>query len=297
MRIAALGEFGLIERIKRRVKTDRSVFKGIGDDCAVIRFNADKYLLMTADMLVEGVDFLRKDEPFLVGRKAMAVSASDIAACGGLPRYALVSLGMPKRSSVGLADGLLEGMRDIARKFGINIVGGDISRAHRLTLDVSMTGVVEKRCLALRGGARKGDMLFVSGALGGSIRGKHLKFTPRIKEARFLVTHFKVNSMIDISDGLLQDLGHIMKESGAGVVLYEELIPVSKAARRREEALYMGEDFELLFSLSQKEGTRLQRTNGNFTFIGNIVEKAEGLRLIDARGKKREVKPAGFTHF
>ncbi len=298
MLIKNIGEFGLIDRIKKLIKTDASVVKGPGDDCAVIKFSKDKYMLFTCDMIVEGVDFTAKERPYLVGRKAIAVSISDIAACAGLPRYCLVSLGVPKNSSLEFIDKLIKGMFHFARKYGINIVGGDISRARQLTINVSMLGIVEKKNLILRSGAKIGDIIFVTGKLGGSILGKHLSFTPRIKEARFLVKNFRVNSMIDISDGLTQDLGHILEESLKGAIIYEDLIPISKQARNLHDALYWGEDFELLFTVSAYEAKKLYRKKlTGFKPIGEIVDKKYGLRLVDERGKEKIIKPKGFRHF
>jgi thiamine-monophosphate kinase len=232
MLITKIGEFGLIERFRKQIKTDTTVVKGSGDDCAVLKFNKDKYLLFTCDMLVEGVDFRPNERPYLIGRKSVAVSISDIAACAGIPYYCLVSLGLPKETSIDFADKLFKGMLDIAKKFKINIVGGDLSHAGQLVIDVSMLGIVEKKYLVLRNGAKVGDIIFVTGSLGGSIQGKHLKFTPRLKEARYLVKNFKVNSMIDISDGLAQDLGHILGQSKVGAIIYEDLIPRDKKARK-----------------------------------------------------------------
>jgi len=319
MLIKNIGEFGLIDRIKKLIKTDASVIKGPGDDCAVIKFSKDKYMLFTSDMLVEGVDFTGKERPYLVGRKAIAVSISDIAACAGLPRYCLVSLGMPKDSSVEFIDKLIKGMLSLTRKYGINIVGGDISRSRQLTIDISMLGIVEKKNLALRSGAKIGDIIFVTGKLGGSILGKHLRFIPRLKEARFLVKNFRVNSMIDISDGLAQDLGHILEESSRGAIIYEDLIPISKPrpfghiqktkkmnltkvrgkqAVTINDALYWGEDFELLFTVPTSEAKKLYRKKlTGFKPIGEIVDKKYGLRLVDKRGKEKIIKPKGFRHF
>ncbi len=288
----------MIERIKKSIQNDSSVIKGIGDDCAVIEFARDKYLLFTCDMLVESVDFLPKDNPYLIGRKSLAVSISDIAACAGLPHYCLVSLGMPKDTLVEFVDKLLRGMRDLAREFKINLVGGDLSRAKQLTINVSMLGTVEKGYLALRSGAKVGDIIFVTGDLGGSIYGKHLRFIPRLKEARFLVKNFTINSLIDISDGLVQDLGHILKESNVGATIYGKLIPLNKKARGLKDALYMGEDFELLFTLSREEAKRILRKKlANFKPIGEITEQKFGLRLIDKKGREKKITLKGFAHF
>ena len=297
MRIAELGEFGLIKRIKKSVRTDSSVIKGIGDDCAVIKFNQSRYLLYTSDLLIQGVDFTPKDKPYLVGRKALAVSISDIAACGGLPRFALVSLGLPKRSSVRLIDEIYRGINYFAKKFGINIVGGDLSSARQLTIDISLLGMVEKENLTLRSGARVEDIIFVTGSFGGSIRGKHLDFSPRLKEARFLVRNFKIGSMIDVSDGLAQDLGHILEASEVGGIIYEDLIPLSKRCRGLKDALYSGEDFELLFTLPLREARRLSVKRDDFIPIGKIIQKKFGLHLMDRRGRENKLNPRGFTHF
>jgi len=299
MLLSRIGEFGLIDRIKKQIKTDPSVIKGIGDDCAVLEFTKDKYQLFSSDMLVEGVDFYPHENPYLIGRKSLAAALSDIAACAGLPRYCLVSLGLPKNKSVKFVSQLFKGIVELAKKYKINIVGGDISQARCITLDVSILGIVEKKHLVLRSGAKKGDIIFVTGKLGGSIFGKHLKFTPRLKEARFLVENFKVNSMIDISDGLTQDLGHILNESRVGALIYEGLIPLSNQARNLSDALYMGEDFELLFTLSYDEAQKLlqQKRANLFKPIGEIIDKKQGLRLVDKRGREKIIKPGGFRHF
>lgn len=298
MLITKLGEFGLIERFKKAIKTDASVIKGSGDDCAVLAYDRNNYQLFTCDMLVEDVDFTRKDNPYLIGRKALAVSLSDIAACGGMPRYAVVSLGIHKNTTVEYIDKVSRGLFSLAKQYKVNIAGGDISKAAGLIIDVAMLGIVEKRCLALRGGAKKGDIICVSGKLGGSIQGKHLKFTPRIKESRYLVKNFKINSMIDISDGLLQDLGHILTASGQGAVIYETAIPLSRQAKRIEDALYGGEDFELLFTLPRRYAKKLLDKNTfHFKLIGEITDKKYGLKLIGRNNKELKIARGGFRHF
>ena len=299
MLVCKIGEFGLINRIKKLIRTDPSVIKGIGDDCAVLKYDKYKYLLFTCDMLIEGIDFTRKDKLHLVGRKALAVSISDIASCGGLPRYALVSLGIPKSTSVDLVDKIYGGMISLAKLYKINIVGGDISSAKSLTINVSLLGEVEKKNLLLRSEALPGDFIFVTGELGGSILGKHLEFTPRLKEARFLVKNFKINSMIDVSDGLAQDLGHILEESNVGAFIYEKLLPLSNQARDLADALYTGEDFELLFTMPRKEAGKLMHMKKriNCRLIGEIVDRNEGLRLVDVKGSIKLLKLRGFRHF
>lgn len=272
--------------------------KGSGDDCAVIRYTKDKYLLMTCDMIVEGVDFTRKSKPELIGRKAVAISISDIAACGGIPRHCVISIGIPKTMPVEIIDRIAKGMFDIAKAYKINIVGGDISRSKELVIDVSMLGEVEKNKLVLRSSAKKGDIIFVSGELGGSIRGKHLSFTPRVKEARLLVNKFKINSMIDISDGLTQDLTHILRMSKKGAVIYEDLIPVSPDARDMQDALSSGEDFELLFTASKQEARKIMKLKkSNFYAIGEVLDDSLGFNIVDKVKRQRPLHPKGFRHF
>jgi len=297
MWIGKLGEFGLIERIKKAIKTDKSVIKGIGDDCAVLKLDKSRFLLCTCDMIIEGVDFLKNEDPFLIGRKALGISISDIAACAGVPRYALVSLGLPKNSRVGTIDRIYRGINSLARKYKINIVGGDLSASLKLTIDVTLIGEVNKKELVLRNGARTGDIIFVTGSFGGSIKGKHLKFTPRLEEARYLTRKFRINSMIDVSDGLCQDLGHILKESAAGAVIYEDLIPLSKEASGIRDGLSSGEDFELIFTLGIKESRRLIASRKRFYPVGHIVDRKYGLQFVDKHGRQRKIEPAGFRHY
>jgi len=298
MRVSDIGEFGLIRRFQKKISLDSSVVKGSGDDCAVLKFDQYNYQLFTCDMIVEGVDFLKNADLRLVGQKALAISISDIAACGGIPKHAVVSLGLPKNMRVAQIDRLSGGLFDFARKFKVNIVGGDLSASGKLIIDVSMLGQVEKNKLCLRQGARIGDLIMVTGEFGGSIKGKHLKFTPRLKEAQFLVHNFKVNAMIDVSDGLVADLGHILEASSAGAVLYESLIPLSKQARGTEEALCSGEEFELLFTVSRDQASKIiQSTKHHFKVIGEIMPEAFGLRLINFKNRYSKLNLKGYRHF
>jgi thiamine-monophosphate kinase len=297
MLISEIGEFGLIERFKKTLRLDHSVIKGSGDDCAVVAIGKGKYLLLTSDMLVEGVDFTSRDAPALIGQKAIAVSLSDIAACAGTPRYALVSVGIRKNARLAFVDRLLKGMRTMAAGFKVNIVGGDLSEAPRLTIDVAMVGQVRKKDLLLRDGAQVGEALCVTGRLGGSRYGRHLTFTPRVKEASFLAGNFNVSSMIDISDGLIQDLGHIADASRVGAVLYEESIPLHKDARSLQEGLSMGEDFELLFTLPRRQLPKLLAACPQVSLIGHIVDKRYGLMMVDRSCRLKQLKARGFTHF
>jgi len=295
MFIDKIGEFGLIKRIKKHIRTDSSVVKGIGDDCAVLENGRDKYLLWTCDMIVEGVDFTSRDERGLVGRKALAICLSDIASCGGIPQHALVALGLPPKTRVEEVDRIYEGLNKIAEKFKVNIVGGDISKAPKLTIAVSLLGEVEKKKLVLRSGAKTGDIIFVTGSFGGSLKGKHLSFIPRLKEARALVNKFQINAMIDVSDGLLQDLGHILEQSKVGAVVYEDLIPISPWAGELKNALRDGEDFELIFTVSLKDARKIKKRYPEFVPIGEIVRKKYGVTLVNKEFKQKKVISCGFT--
>jgi thiamine-monophosphate kinase len=304
MRLKEIGEFGLIKRFRKQIRTDRSVFMGSGDDCAVLKLNKSSYQLLTCDMIVEDVDFRKSDNLEDVGRKALAVSISDIAACGGIPRHAVISLGLPKNMRVEQVDLLAKGIFGLAKKYKIYIVGGDISASAKLIIDVSMLGEVRKDRLCLRKGAKSGDIIMVTGSFGGSIKGKHLRFTPRLKEALFLVDNFKLNSMIDVSDGLIQDLGHILEQSRVGAVLFESLVPLSKNAKDTQEALCSGEEFELLFTVDREEANKIIKCSKyRFSVIGEIMPASFGLRLIDHKSKysvesrAARLSKAGFKHF
>ena len=298
MLITKLGEFGLIERFRKLIKTDSSVIEASGDDCAVLELDKNTYQLFTCDMLVEGVDFTLRDNPYLIGRKAVAVSLSDIAACAGQAQHCVISLGLPKDTTLKFVDKLFRGMLDISRKYKVNIVGGDLSRSNKIIIDVSMLGRVEKKSLALRSLAQPGDIIFMTGSVGKSISGKHLKFIPRLKEAEFLARNFKINAMIDISDGLAQDLGHILDKSGVGAVIYEDLIPLSKGTRSLSSALHSGEEFELLFTLPRPEARKLLRKkSAEFKPIGEIRMKQYGFKLVNKKKELVDVAAQGFRHF
>ncbi|HAJ57127.1 MAG TPA: thiamine-monophosphate kinase [Candidatus Omnitrophica bacterium] len=302
--LKTLKEAAIIESLKKRFKPKgRDVFVGIGDDAAVVRGGKGKYILYTADMLIEGVHFKRGEDTKKVGYKAVAVSVSDIAAMGGLPQYAIVSVGLPKNNVDRTARGLYNGIRLCAEKFGVDVIGGDTNRSQRLVIDVFMAGTVEKKHLALRSTAKPGDHIFITGPLGGSIKGRHLFFEPRVKESRFLVKNFRVSSMIDISDGLGTDLNRVTDASRTGALIFENKIPKNKGVKSVESALFDGEDFELLFTLPGREALRLmsmmnkKRAPFRFFPIGRITDLFCGVRMVTAGGKVAEIPCAGFKHF
>jgi len=302
--LTKIGEFGLIRMIEKLVKApNSSVVKGIGDDAAVLKWNKAKYLLFTCDMLIEDVHFRSNMRSSDIGRKALACSISDIAAMGGLPKYAIISIGLPKNLKISFVRSLYNGINNIARRFKVDIVGGDTNRSKKIIIDVTMIGEVEKESLVLRSSAKANDLIFVTGALGGSFKsGRHLTFIPRLQEARLLVKNYSLNSMIDISDGLAQDLGHILDSSDKGALVYERAIPKHKSASIKE-ALYNGEDYELLFTLSNQQAHKLiddiaaKKIKFPVTAIGQIIERKNGFTIIDSRGVRKPLKPRGFRHF
>ncbi|MEE9515080.1 MAG: thiamine-phosphate kinase [Candidatus Brocadiales bacterium] len=293
--------------------TSKDVLKGIGDDAAVVR--APKGLcVLTTDTLLEGTHFSLKDTgPRALGRKAITSSLSDVAAMGCRATMALVSIAFPRSTPMRFARQLTGGLYDTAAKYGVTVVGGDtVSGKVPLLINVTVLGEADGLRPVLRSGARPGDAVMVTGELGGSILGKHLRFEPRLEEAVYLNRNFRLHSMIDISDGLSLDLGHILEESGVGAVLYEEQIPVSRAARRLarktgktgkktplHHALTDGEDYELLFTLNKSQAQRLIDKNPlkiPVTRIGRI-RREKGLFLEDKKhGRLRRIRPEGYEH-
>ncbi len=303
-RLRDLGEEALVERIRAQVRTDRTVILGIGDDCAVLAGGPGWLELFACDMLIEGVHFLRGAAAAAVGWKALAVNVSDVAAMGGLPKHAVVSLGLPPLLPVSYLDGLYRGLRRCASRFGVNLVGGDTNRSDRIVVDVAILGEVERRRLVTRSGARPGDALLVTGRLGGAVRsGRHLRFTPRVREARRLGSRAKIHAMIDLSDGLLQDLQRICRASGAAAVLESGSIPRNPGCSLAQ-AMTDGEDFELLLAVPQLQADRLLRwAQGNLrcglTRIGQVV-RPRGRPLVEVRspgGARIPLPAGGFQHF
>ena len=289
--ISKLGEFGLIDVLKKYAPVSKLVVKGIGDDAAVLPYSNKEYLLLTTDMLAEGSHFTRRMSALAIGHKAIACNISDIAAMGGYPTFAVVSIGIPKNLSVRYIEDIYKGMRTIAREYNVSIVGGDTIKTDKIVINVALLGLVEKKNLVTRDGARAGDWIFVTGPLGGSLHsGRHLNFTPRVAQARFLVENFKPSAMMDISDGLSGDLNHVLKASKVGARLDLATIPKHRAVSLFQ-ALNDGEDFELLFTLSAGKARSLmswQSKQGSFYFypIGQITANV-----------KEKIKTQSFTHF
>lgn len=300
-----LGEFGFIRQIARRTRSakSKSVVVGIGDDAAVLRL-PKALAILTTDMLVENVHFRRKEAtPYEIGWKAMAVNVSDAAAMGAVPTHAVIAAGLPPNLPVSYADGIYRGLRAMGSRFGLQIVGGDTNRSDKIVLAVTVLGHLAGPRPILRSGAKPGDILFVTGALGGSYSTRrHLRFTPRVKEALHLVKKFNVHAMMDLSDGLASDLRRISEESRVGASVFEAALPLARGAKNAAAALFDGEDFELLFALSQKDASRLvsaPRVQGlaPFTAIGRVTPASWGLELVRQNGSTVPLPAPRFRHF
>lgn len=297
-----------IKYLRAAQKLSKGVLKGIGDDAAVVR-GPKGLCVLTTDALLEGTHFrLRDTGPWELGRKAVAASLSDIAAMGCKATTALVSVAFPRSTPMRFAKQLARGINDTAAKYGVTVVGGNTASGRGpLFITVTVLGDTDGLRPILRSGARPGDAIMVTGELGGSILGRHLRFEPRLEEAVYLNRNFRLHSMIDISDGLSLDLGHILEDSGVGAVLYEEQIPISRAAYRLarrtgktplRHALSDGEDYELLFTLSKPQAEMLLKKNPlkvSVTMIG-CIRREKGLFLRDKYGKLRRMRPEGYEH-
>jgi len=303
--LRALGEAGLIARLQNRLDgRTRIVDVGVGDDAAVLRGPGSTRWLLASDMLVEGVHFhRRRTSARWVGWKALAVNLSDIAAMGGAPVAAVVSLGLPAATPVRAVDRLYDGLTACARRFDVVIVGGDTVRAPQMVIDVAILGTVKRRHLALRRGARAGDALFVTGRLGGSLRsGRHARFVPRVNEAQRLVRRVPVHAMIDLSDGLASDAGQLAQASRVMVRLHVWKIPVSRAGRTIQHALYDGEDFELLFAVPSHAAPRVPARLGACAVsrVGTVARRsARGacVELEQPDGQRAPCPMRSFRHF
>ncbi|MFP6764486.1 MAG: thiamine-phosphate kinase [Planctomycetaceae bacterium] len=302
-------EFRFIEQIRRLTGPTPGVVLGIGDDAAAVTFESGQPAVITSDMLLEGVHFeFPQTSPRNVGRKAINVNFSDLAAMAAAPRFAVVSVCLPADPSGTSPVGpqLMEGILEATHAAGAAVIGGD-TNAWDGPLIVSITAIGEAhpKGLVKRNGARVGDWICVTGDLGGSLEGKHLAFTPRITEAAFLHESVALNAMLDISDGLVADLYHILEESACGAILDARAIPISAAATATgteartplQRALGDGEDFELLFTLRAEEADRLlarQDLPVRLSHIGTIVSEP-GCQLREANALT-DLPRLGWSH-
>jgi len=279
---------------------------GIGDDMAEIRLGEGASVLVTTDMLLDGVHFdLSQATAEQVGYKAMAVSLSDCAAMGTVPVAAVVSVGLSKEFGEEKLKELHEGIVRAGGKYGCELVGGDITSwkgQGRFVISVAMLSRRAGFEPLRRSGAMVGDCICVTGSLGGAIAGKHLEFEPRVREAIRIGQMVKVHSMIDISDGLSSDLNRICKASGVGAVIEAERIPISDEAKKSDgplgSALNDGEDFELLFTLSGEDCQRLIERWGEgvkITCVGKITDSGK-MEIQAADRSVRDLEAQGYDH-
>ena len=335
MKIQELGEFGLIDRIQRALPAPgKDVFVGIGDDVAVLRTSTDHVWLATCDVQMEGAHFLRDEiSPRDLGQKALAINLSDIAAKGGAPRFALVSLGLPEDLEVEFIDGLYAGMRALAEKFRVDIVGGNISHSRLgLFIDIFLLGDSPRENILLRSGSQVGDMILVTATLGDAAAGvalmlnNALKTTdtyaaiaqsryhvpvPRVREGQMIAQAHQATAMVDISDGLASDLGHICERSNVGARIFAEKLPVAQENRDLARmskgnefhfALFGGEDYELLFTAPASQAKVIAEKIANETgtrvsIIGEILPANEGRQLVLPNAHVVPLEARGWDHF
>ncbi len=296
MKFSVLGEDAVVRELTRGLPAGKDVIVGAGDDCAVLGRKGDAWWrLAKADAIIEGVHFLPDAEPERIGWKALCRAISDIAAMGGIPEHALVTLAAPADTEMEWARALYSGLRKAARKFGVGIVGGETCRSPGARwINVALSGRVERERCVLRSGGKAGDWLYVTGRLGGSLAGKHLDFVPRLAEARWVVERHRPSAMMDLSDGLGADLPRLAAASGCGHEVWPLSLPCSLGCTPLE-AMNDGEDFELLFAIAPSAAEALERAWAKkfpklpLTRIGRFTRQA-------ARGRG-DSAPGGYDHF
>jgi thiamine-monophosphate kinase len=314
-RIEAIGESGFLDRLLPNLPLHRGVLVGPGDDCAVIQ-SGRKKLLITTDALVEGAHFRTGWlSPRQLGRKAYLVNLSDIAAMGGTPRFCVLSAGVPHGFPVRDLMRIHRGLADAARESGAAVVGGNLTHCERLFLSVTLIGGVPGQPVT-RSGGRPGDFIYVTGLLGDAALGVKLlqrdpkarggavrRFAepqPRLRVGQ-LLSKGLASAMIDVSDGLLRDLHHLCAASRVGARLEIDRVPCSAAVRRADPMLALtgGEDYELLWTISPRRSSHMERLRQKFdctfTRIGQLMPRSYGIRIYDGRRRVR-VDRDGFDH-
>lgn len=324
MKVSELGEFALIELLKGDLYQSGDVIIGPGDDTALVKPPAaTRGILLTCDAMVEGVHFLPDTQPADVGFRLMAASISDIAAMGGIPRHALVSLVLPPATEVEWVRGLYRGMKECGEPFGVTIVGGDVCRGFSCVLSLALTGEVEPSLAMRRDQAVPGDIVLISGTLGGSRAGlmvhtgqltlpeplaasalaRHLRPPVRVELGRMLCES-GCRCANDISDGIASELAEIAAASSVKVVVNVDSLPVHEAAEAgaravatstAEYVLTSGEEYELLFTLAPHLYERLSSSLKDCTAIGR-VEEGQGVRGLSG-GCEFDLTIRGYRHF
>ncbi len=331
--IKDIGEFGLIRRITRGcLIRSKGVVKGIGDDAAAFTVPSGEVSLMTTDMLVERVHFIRNaTTAFNLGHKALAVNLSDIAAMGGTARDAFVSIGIPDDCTVEFVEEMYTGMKKLAAEFDVNIIGGDTTGSKiDLVITIAVTGIAPKKEVMYRDKAKIGDIIFATGLIGDSRAGLHLLLNdiaadtealkalrkthllpvPFLKEGRFLAKQKGIHAAIDVSDGLSSDLGHIVKQSNTGAILEYNRIPVSDNLNEFcgqfgfdpvEYAVEGGEDYILICTVSPETADKVaENYETEFTVplypIGEITDTGK-IELIFPDSRRVNVADTGWDHF
>lgn len=323
MKLRELGEFPFLRRLQDRLPSDSRVLLGVGDDCAALALTGTT--VITTDAMIEGVHFRREWTSLTtLGEKAFAINASDVVAMGGEPTFALLSLGVPQETEVKDLDAFFDGFLRAAREHGTALIGGNMSAAPCLMISVTLLGQTRHGVIT-RSGAKVGDEVYVTGTLGDAALGLRMlqegrtdAFAEQVK-ARFLcptirfsvsqelAVHRLVHAMIDVSDGLLQDLGHLCAASHVGAVIDALALPLSTAYRALvgenlwDTALGGGEDYELLFCAAEEYReaiAHLAQTSGcMITRIGRIVPQNDGLSVRGQDGIPLSLVRSGFDHF
>lgn len=304
-------ERAFLRWLRDRLPPDRRLIVPPGDDAAVVQLEG-REVVVTVDLLTDGVDFhLHEHSPARIGRKALAVNLSDLAAMAARPVAAFVAVALPRQGARKLAEELLLGMQPLAAEFDLTIAGGDTNTWDQgLALSVTLLGEPTPRGPLRRNGASTGDVLLATGAFGGSILGRHFDFTPRVREALALAERYELRAGIDVSDGLALDASRLAEESGCGIALDLAAVPVSRDAERLsrerpdgltplDHALGDGEDFELLLAAPEAVAERIVREQPlagvRITRIGRFVAEP-GLWRIEADGRLTDLAIRGWEH-
>ena len=344
-KISEIGEFGLIDKLKNKISHNNNLtLKGIGDDCAVIKCQEKKETLISSDLLVEGVHF---DLTYMslahIGYKAVIVNLSDVYSMNANPSQIIISLAVSNKYSVEDLEDLYEGVNLAAKNYKVNVVGGDVSASFSgLIISIAVLGFQKKEKIVYRNGAKKNDLIVVSGDLGASYLGLQIlqrektildehklpklalkDIEDKLKDYKYLIqrqvkpeinlsainflkiNNIKPNSMIDVSDGLFADLNHICNESKLGFTIFEKDLPIHQQTKNASldfnidhvlAALHGGEDYELLFTISQKNKDVILKEK-NLKIIGEIIQDKNQRNMIQKSGKEIPLSKLGWDHF